>query len=54
MERVGTQMVNSRTVYVLRKDQEGHWKIYGWQPVHDEAPVTGQAAGIPSAEETDG
>lgn len=20
-------------VFILRKDEEGHWKIYGWQPV---------------------
>jgi len=23
-------------VFVLRKDKNGHWKIYGWQPVEDE------------------
>lgn len=23
-------------VFILRKDDEGHWKIYGWQPVSDE------------------
>lgn len=23
-------------VFVLRKDANGHWKIYGWQPVEDE------------------
>lgn len=23
-------------VFVLRKDKDGHWKIYGWQPVDDE------------------
>ena len=22
-------------VFVLRKDRDGHWKIYGWQPVSD-------------------
>jgi len=22
-------------VFVLRKDDNGHWKIYGWQPVED-------------------
>ncbi|MBQ7556748.1 MAG: hypothetical protein IJT00_01670 [Lachnospiraceae bacterium] len=45
MERVGTQMVNSRSVYVLRKDQDGHWKIYGWQPVHDDETPETQSAG---------
>lgn len=24
-------------VFVLRKDDDGHWKIYGWQPVMDNA-----------------
>lgn len=23
-------------VFILRKDEAGHWKIYGWQPVVDE------------------
>ena len=23
-------------VFVLRKDRDGHWKVYGWQPVEDE------------------
>ena len=23
-------------VFVLRKDKNGHWKIYGWQPVEEE------------------
>lgn len=23
-------------VFILRKDDEGHWKIYGWQPVDGE------------------
>ena len=22
-------------VFILRKDDDGHWKIYGWQPVSD-------------------
>ena len=28
--RQGTQMISSRTVFVLRKDDNGHWKILGW------------------------
>lgn len=23
-------------VFILRKDEEGHWKLYGWQPVTDQ------------------
>jgi len=22
-------------VFLLRKDEEGHWKLYGWQPIED-------------------
>lgn len=28
--RQGTQMISSRVVFVLRKDDDNHWKIYGW------------------------
>lgn len=28
--RQGTQKIGSRVVFVLRKDDDGHWKIYGW------------------------
>lgn len=30
----GTQVL--REVFILRKDLDGHWKIYGFQPVSDE------------------
>lgn len=23
-------------VFIMRKDEDGHWKIYGWQPIMDE------------------
>ena len=23
-------------VFILRKDDEGHWKLFGWQPVDNE------------------
>ncbi len=26
-------------VFVLRKDDDGHWKIYGWQPVEEQETV---------------
>lgn len=29
--RQGTQMTASRLVFVLRKDEDGHWKILGWE-----------------------
>lgn len=28
--RQGTQMITSRVVFILRKDDDGHWKILGW------------------------
>ena len=29
--RQGTQIYGSRVVFVLRKDEDGHWKIFGWE-----------------------
>ncbi len=34
--RKGTQLGASNQVFVLRKDAEGHWKIFGWQVVEEE------------------
>lgn len=31
--RKGAYLEANEEVFVLRKDEEGHWKIYGWQPV---------------------
>ena len=31
--RVNTSMQTLEEVFLLRKDDIGHWKIYGWQPV---------------------
>ncbi len=28
--RQGTKMITSRVVFILRKDENGHWKILGW------------------------
>ena len=28
--RQGTKMITSRVVFVLRKDEDNHWKIFGW------------------------
>lgn len=28
--RTGTKLGTSNEVFLLRKDKEGHWKIYGW------------------------
>ena len=30
--RKGTQIQALTEIFLLRKDDEGHWKIYGWQP----------------------
>lgn len=29
--RKGTKLVNSNERFLLRKDDNGHWKIYGWE-----------------------
>lgn len=34
--RQGTYVVVTDQVFVLRKDELGHWKIYGWKPVEEE------------------
>lgn len=34
--RQGTQMVSTNEVFLLRKDTQGHWKIYGWKLADDE------------------
>ena len=30
----GTQVLTD--IFILRKDDNGHWKIYGWQPIQNE------------------
>lgn len=30
----GTQVLTD--IFILRKDSDGHWKIYGWQPIQNE------------------
>ena len=30
----GTQVLTD--IFILRKDANGHWKIYGWQPIQNE------------------
>lgn len=34
--RTGGNAQKLQEVFILRKDDNGHWKIYGWQPVEDE------------------
>lgn len=36
--QVDKSMRSLDEVFILRRDKEGHWKIYGWEPV--EEPVT--------------
>ncbi|MDE6185553.1 MAG: hypothetical protein K2G39_09030, partial [Lachnospiraceae bacterium] len=28
--RKGTKLASSKEIFLLRKDADGHWKIYGW------------------------
>lgn len=34
--RKGTYIESNEEVFLLRKDENGHWKIYGWQPVEND------------------
>lgn len=34
--RQGTELVMTEEVFLLRKDEDGHWKIYGFKLVEDE------------------
>ncbi len=34
--RKGTYIERNEEVFLLRKDEDGHWKIYGWQPVEND------------------
>lgn len=34
--RKGTYIESNEEVFLLRKDEDGHWKIYGWQPVEND------------------
>ncbi len=36
MMRKGTQLGSSDQVFILREDEEGHWKIFGWKVVEEE------------------
>ncbi|MGN0157044.1 MAG: DUF6715 family protein [Lachnospiraceae bacterium] len=39
--RVKTSMKSLNEVFLLRKDENDHWKIYGWQPVVDQQETDG-------------
>ena len=34
--RKGTYIESNEEVFLLRRDEDGHWKIYGWQPVEND------------------
>lgn len=38
--RKGTQLEVTNEVFLLRKDDQGHWKIYGWMLAEDEEQPT--------------
>ncbi len=40
--RQGTELLNSEEVFILRKDADGHWKIYGWQLVEEDQKTESQ------------
>ena len=33
--RKGTQLEMTNEVFLMRKDEDGHWKIYGWKKAED-------------------
>ena len=33
--RQGTKMLTSNEKFLMRKDEDGHWKIYGWELVKE-------------------
>ncbi len=37
--RKGTQLSTTQEVFLLRKDEDGHWKIYGWK-LAEEGEIT--------------
>lgn len=39
--RKGTQVTMVNEVFILRKDNQGHWKIYGWKMVDEEGNTNG-------------
>ena len=34
--RKETNLIVQQQIFVLRKDEQGHWKIFGWKPVEDD------------------
>ncbi len=38
--RKGTQLETANEVFLLRRDDEGHWKIYGWKLAEEEEQLT--------------
>lgn len=36
--RIGTKLQTTPEVFILRRDDEGHWKILGWDLAEDEKP----------------
>lgn len=34
--RQGSAMLSTQEVFLMRKDEDGHWKIYGWDLVENE------------------
>jgi hypothetical protein len=34
--RQGTEYIYSNEVFILRKDENGHWKILGWELLEEE------------------
>ena len=40
--QVDKKMSSLEEVFILRKDDEGHWKLYGWETVNEEQTIVTQ------------
>ncbi len=48
--RLNKKLATTKEIYVLRKDEAGHWKIYGWQKVNkNESGISGAAPAAASS-----
>lgn len=51
--RAGTQYKNVPEVFLLRKDEKGHWKIYGWKPADEVEAAMSETAGTETETKTE-
>lgn len=47
------KLTSTKEIYVLRKDDSGHWKIYGWQLVKNDTEESTEAASAAAGTNTE-